>query len=106
MENRLHNMMYGDKYGSRIGQTEYRDLTTAATLATKEAPAAETPAQRRARWKNMSPKQIIRATPIEDLQKFARRGATMAIAELKRRDAKMARAAQMPRPDPPLDLGV
>jgi hypothetical protein len=33
----------------------------------------------------MTPEQIIKATPIEDLKRFANRGAQMAIVELKRR---------------------
>lgn len=106
MQNELHERMYGDQYGSRTGQTEYRDMTTATDLAKNIASDAETPAQRRERWAHMTPSQIIRSTPIADLQKFARRGAEMAIAELKRRDAKMTRAVQIPRPDPPLDIGV
>lgn len=106
MENKLHNLMYGDEYGSRIDPTEYQNMTTATNLAKKVAPATETPAQRRERWAHMTPTQIIRATPIADLKKFAGRGAPMAIKELKRRGTQAARAVQMPRPDPPLDLGV
>jgi len=106
MQNELHTRMYGDAYGSHTDTTTYKDMTTATSLSKKIAPDAETPAQRRVRWANMTPKQIIRATPQADLQKFARRGSEMAIAELKRRGKQITRAVQMPRPDPPLDLGV
>lgn len=106
MENQLHDRMYGDDYGSHTSKTGYRDMTTATDLAKKIAPDTETPAQRRVRWANMTPNQIIRATPPADLQKFARRGSAMAAKELKRRGEQIARAVQMPRPDPPLDIGV
>lgn len=106
MDNQLHDRMYGDRYGSHTTADEYRDMTTATNLAKKIAPDTETPAQRRVRWANMTPNQIIRATPLTDLQKFAGRGAPMAIKELARRGGQRARAVQMPRPDPPLDIGV
>lgn len=106
MQNELHTRMYGDEYGNHTGARQYAEMTTATDLSKKVAPVTETPAQRRVRWANMTPTQIIRATPLVDLQKFARRGAPMAIAELKRRGEQVARAIQMPRPDPPLDLGV
>lgn len=106
MNNELHTRMYGDAYGNHVGNRQYEDMTTATALSRKVAPVTETPAQRRVRWANMTPKQIIRATPIADLQKFARRGSEMAATELKRRGEQAARALQIPRPDPPLDLGV
>jgi len=65
--------------------TKYQNMTTATDLKTKETPIKETPMQRRKRWHNMTPEQIIKATPIEDLKKYANRGAPMAIKELERR---------------------
>jgi len=94
--------MYGDTYGNHVGKQRYEDLTTATNYV---APVPETPAQRRVRWANMSPKQIIRATPPADLQKFARRGSEMAIAEMVRRGYTAA-PVKFPLPDPELDIGV
>ena len=63
----------------------YENLTTASDITRKEEPAKETPAQRRKKWHNMTPEQIIAATPAADLARFANRGAPMAITELQRR---------------------
>jgi len=63
----------------------YKNLTTATDLRKKETPQEETPAQRREKWHKMTPEQIIKATPIADLKRFANRGAPMALVELKRR---------------------
>ena len=68
-------------------KTKYQNMTTATDLTKKETPIKETPMQRRARWHNMTPEQIIKATPMEDLRKYANRGAPLAMRELKRRTA-------------------
>lgn len=65
--------------------TEYKNMTTATDIKKKEAQPKETPMQRRKRWHGMTPEQIIKATPIEDLRKYAGRGAPLAVKELKRR---------------------
>ena len=105
MQNELHTRMYGDEYGSHVGAVGYQNMTTATELSKNVAPVSETPAQRRVRWAHMTPEQIIRATPDADLCKFARRGAPMAIAEIKRRGGGDA-PVKFPLPDPALDIGV
>jgi hypothetical protein len=102
MQNGLNSKMYGGYggYGSHVRQTEYKDMTTATDLKQTIAPPTETPAKRRARWAHMTPEQIMQATPENDLIKFARRGAKMAIEELATRRRKF------PRPDPELNIGV
>ena len=77
--------------------TKYRNPTTATDLQKKEKPQTDTPAQRREKWHRMTPEQIIKETPIEDLKRFAKRGAPMAIVELKRRTIPEHEAEAMHR---------
>lgn len=86
--------------------TNYRKLTTATDLQKKEKPQTDTPAQRREKWHRMTPEQIIKETPIEDLKRFAKRGAPMAIVELKRRTIPEHEAEAMHRYDRGNDPGI
>lgn len=58
--------------------------------ARKPQPQAASRAEQKQSYAGKTPEQIIRATPIADLKKFAGRGAPMAIAELRRRETERA----------------
>ncbi len=75
---------------SMVGEAPKRRLPSVHDPDRKPTKQAATRAEKMQRYEGMTPEQIIRETPQEKLETYARRGAPLAKAEVERRIAEQA----------------